>query len=207
MSGIHRSPHHPAPLIHKSSPPAEYRSYAVIARSEATKQSRLRRPLDCFAALAMTSEIVLAARSAPEVLITLARKAPRAKARDAERRKAHSIGAASFPCPRLPSGRRGQGPARRGPCLFLLLRLRGKLGGGPLAFRRSTAVVPPWAALPGIAGCKREDPPRRQCSEHLAVRSRAGRDVAQNRPMRNANPLREPLPLRLRTCLPGGVPR
>jgi len=41
----------------------------VIARSEATKQSRLRRRrstqrLDCFAALAMTREIVLAARSA-----------------------------------------------------------------------------------------------------------------------------------------------
>jgi hypothetical protein len=27
------------------------------------------------------------------------------------------------------------------------------------------------AALPGITGCKREDPPRRQCSEHLAGRS------------------------------------
>ena len=59
MSGIHKSPHHPPPLTHKSSPPAEYRSYAVIARSEATKQSRLPAPgpLDCFAALAMTSEI------------------------------------------------------------------------------------------------------------------------------------------------------
>ena len=36
-----------------------------------------------------------------------------------------------------------------------------------------------WAALPGIAGCKREDPLRRQCSRHPAVRSRAGRDDAQ----------------------------
>jgi hypothetical protein len=27
-----------------------------------------------------------------------------------------------------------------------------------------------WAALPGITGCKREDPLRHQCSEHLAVR-------------------------------------
>ena len=26
------------------------------------------------------------------------------------------------------------------------------------------------AALPGITGCKREDPLRHQCSEHLAVR-------------------------------------
>jgi hypothetical protein len=27
-----------------------------------------------------------------------------------------------------------------------------------------------WAALPGTTGCKREDPLRHQCSEHLAVR-------------------------------------
>ena len=34
-----------------------------------------------------------------------------------------------------------------------------------------------WAALPGITGSKREDPLRRQCSEHLTVRSsyRTGR--------------------------------
>src|ERR1700728_2284558 len=36
-----------------------------------------------------------------------------------------------------------------------------------------------WAALPGIAGCKREDPLRRQCSRYTAVPSRAGRDDAQ----------------------------
>jgi hypothetical protein len=36
-----------------------------------------------------------------------------------------------------------------------------------------------WAALPGITGCKREDPLRHQCSEHLAVRSRAGRADTQ----------------------------
>jgi len=48
----------------------------------------------------------------------------------------------------------------------------------PLASRRSTAALTElWpsaqlrAALPGITGCKREDPPRRQCSEHLADRS------------------------------------
>ena len=46
---------------------------------------------------------------------------------------------------------------------------------GPLAFRRSSAVMrrepdSAWAALPGITGCKREDPLRHQCSEHLAVR-------------------------------------
>ena len=36
-----------------------------------------------------------------------------------------------------------------------------------------------WAALPGIAGCKRGSPLRRQCSRHPAVRSRAGRVDAQ----------------------------
>ena len=46
----------------------------------------------------------------------------------------------------------------------------------------------PRAALPGTTGCKREDPPRHQCSEHLAVRSRAGRDDAQSRPARAVTP-------------------
>src|ERR1700722_13912978 len=36
-----------------------------------------------------------------------------------------------------------------------------------------------WAALPGIAGCKRGSPLRRQCSRHPAVRSRPGRVDAQ----------------------------
>jgi hypothetical protein len=46
---------------------------------------------------------------------------------------------------------------------------------------RSCAGIPDsaWAALPGITGCKREDPLRHQCSEHLAVRSRAGRADTQ----------------------------
>jgi hypothetical protein len=49
---------------------------------------------------------------------------------------------------------------------------------GALAFRRSTTALARLlpltqlqAALPGITGCKREDPPRCQCSEHLADRS------------------------------------
>jgi len=41
---------------------------------------------------------------------------------------------------------------------------------GALASRRSTAVSQPQAAFPGITGCKREDPPRCQCSELLTVR-------------------------------------
>ena len=53
------------------------------------------------------------------------------------------------------------------------------------------------AALPGTTGCKREDPLRHQCSEHLAVRSRAGRDDAQTARKRGHEPrLREPHSLR-----------
>src|SRR6202035_4877601 len=51
-----------------------------------------------------------------------------------------------------------------------------KNGAGALAFRRPTAASEvlglgsAQAALPGTTGCKREDPLRHQCSEHLAVR-------------------------------------
>jgi hypothetical protein len=58
------------------------------------------------------------------------------------------------------------------------LRARPRVQRDALAFRRSTAVLArllpltqPRAAFPGTAGCKREDPPRRQCSELLADRS------------------------------------
>src|SRR3984885_12427672 len=54
------------------------------------------------------------------------------------------------------------------------------------------------AALPGITGCKREDPLRHQCSEHLTVRTRAGRDDARaacKREVTNFRP-QAPLPLR-----------
>jgi len=57
-------------------------------------------------------------------------------------------------------------------------RARQRIQRDALASRRSTAafarllpLTQPRAALPGITGCKREDPPRRQCSEHLADRS------------------------------------
>jgi hypothetical protein len=65
--------------------------------------------------------------------------------------------------------------ARRAP---RTIRLREPPASGALAFRRSTAALARLlpltqlqAALPGITGCKREDPPRCQCSEHLADRS------------------------------------
>jgi hypothetical protein len=50
------------------------------------------------------------------------------------------------------------------------------------------------AALPGITGCKREDPLRHQCSQHLAVRSRAGRSMPRTARIEVRTPLREPHP-------------
>ena len=53
------------------------------------------------------------------------------------------------------------------------------------------------AALPGITGCKREDPLRHQCSEHLAVRHAP--DGTMPKPPASAVyrcARREPLPLR-----------
>src|SRR6202042_1666511 len=53
------------------------------------------------------------------------------------------------------------------------------------------------AALPGITGCKREDPLRHQCSEHLAVRHVP--DGTMPKPPASAvyrRARREPLPLR-----------
>src|SRR5580704_14723657 len=55
------------------------------------------------------------------------------------------------------------------------------------------------AALPGTTGCKREDPLRRQCSEHLAVRHVP--DGTMPKPPASAvyrRARREPLPLRLK---------
>ena len=54
--------------------------------------------------------------------------------------------------------------------------------------RRVSPPTRPRAALPGNTGCKREDPPRRQCSEHLALRSRAGGFDAQGRPDKGYKP-------------------
>src|SRR5580704_9604838 len=63
-------------------------------------------------------------------------------------------------------------------CHLLTLRARPRAHRSALAFRRSTAALARLlpltqlrAAFPGTAGCKREDPPWRQCSELLADRS------------------------------------
>jgi hypothetical protein len=93
---------------------------------------------------------------------------------------------------RAPIGACSQCPHRHrcgsAPCLRRP-SLRGRQSGA-LAFRRSTAVLAkdftPWlgsgSAFPGITGCKREDPPRRQCSELLADRSHAPADRFPSRP-------------------------
>src|ERR1700684_3824676 len=65
-----------------------------------------------------------------------------------------------------------------------------------------------WAALPGITGCKREDPLRHQCSEHLAVRHAP--DGTMPKPPASAvyrRARREPLPLRLKEYPREGVLR
>ncbi len=80
-----------------------------------------------------------------------------------------------------------------------------KNGAGALAFRRPTAASEVFglgsaqAALPGTTGCKREDPLRHQCSEHLAVRHAP--DGTMPKPPVSAvygRARREPLPLRLK---------
>jgi hypothetical protein len=86
---------------------------------------------------------------------------------------------------------------------------------GALAFRRPTAALAEvfslgsaQAALPGITGCKREDPLRHQCSEHLAARHAP--DGTMPKPPVSAvyrYAAREPLPLRLKEYPREGVLR
>ncbi len=90
----------------------------------------------------------------------------------------------------------------------------GPHGAGALAFRRPTAASEVFglgsaqAALPGTTGCKREDPLRHQCSEHLAVRHVP--DGTMPKPPASAvyrYARREPLPLRLKEYPREGVLR
>src|SRR5580704_18809352 len=88
--------------------------------------------------------------------------------REAERREAHQRnrieGCGARPLSCLPTAGGPRSPETS------------KNGAGALAFRRPTAASEvlglgsAQAALPGTTGCKREDPLRHQCSEHLAVR-------------------------------------
>ena len=74
--------------------------------------------------------------------------------------------------------RRGRSAGRRIQPLAASADAAARFAISALASRRSTAALARLlpltqlrAALPGITECKREDPPRRQCSEHLAGRS------------------------------------
>ncbi len=118
--------------------------------------------------------------------------------REAERRQAHHW----FP----PRRRKISLPAYAARAIFAPCpALARDLRGGALAFRRPTAACAEGltstrlrAALPGITGSKREDPLRHQCSQHLAVRSRAGRSMPRTARTHGVSPrFREPPPLRL----------
>jgi hypothetical protein len=147
----------------------------------------------------MTSLFVVAVPLRTRALLTPAKAFPRTpplKRREAERQKARTgpHRKAMRRAPFLPSPKRGR-PRSPGPH-----------GAGALAFRRPTAALrrgfipgSARAALPGITGCKREDPLRHQCSEHLAVRHAP--DGTLPKPPVSAVyrcARREPLPLRLK---------
>ncbi len=70
------------------------------------------------------------------------------------------------PSPRITRERRGIEEAARSP-----------FGAPPRHYAEGLTSTRLRAALPGITGSKREDPLRHQCSQHLAVRSRAGRSM------------------------------
>src|SRR5580698_8213657 len=95
--------------------------------------------------------------------------------REAERREAHQRGTAS-----TSDAARALSPVfppreDRGPGLNRALDLkkwsgRARLSAPHRGIRGFFDLGSARAALPGTTGCKREDPLRHQCSEHLAVR-------------------------------------
>ena len=116
------------------------------------------------------------------------------KRREAERRQAHPPGAASkrdaarvlSPFP-LYGGTEAAGTSWSG---------RARLS-APHRGIQGFGLGSAQAALPGTTGCKREDPLRHQCSEHLAVRHAP--DGTMPKPPASAvyrRARREPLPLR-----------
>ncbi len=122
--------------------------------------------------------------------------------REAERREAHQRGTAS-----TSDAARTLSPVfplreDRGPGLALDLKKwsgRARLSAPHRGIRGFFGLGSAQAALPGITGCKREDPLRHQCSEHLAVRHAP--DGTMPKPPVSAvygRAQREPLPLRLK---------
>jgi hypothetical protein len=150
----------------------------------------------------MTSLLVVAmplrTRALPRQEKSQAQKTSSLERREAERREAHHRAAS-------------QSDAARTLSPFLLAeepRPRGPHGAGALAFRRPTAASEvlglgsAQAALPGTTGCKREDPLRHQCSEHLAVRHAPDGTM----PKPPASAVYGPRPTRTAPAPPQGVP-
>src|SRR5208282_4374520 len=147
-----------------SSPSRRLRAPSPRARGEVKKQIRSRD--------ALTSELCPSHAQASSSLKNKGGGAPT----DASDRRPHRTDAARA-CPLFLSRLRRGGQRERARLSALHRGIRG-----------CYPSTRPRAALPGTTGCKREDPPRHQCSEHLAVRSRAGRDDAQSRPTRVVTP-------------------
>ena len=121
------------------------------------------------------------------------------KRREAERREAHHRAASRSDAARVLSPvsplREDRGPGLH-KALDLMERARSPFGAPP-RHPRFLGLGSAQAALPGTTGCKREDPLRHQCSEHLAVRHAP--DGTMPKPPASAVyrcAQREPLPLR-----------
>jgi hypothetical protein len=96
--------------------------------------------------------------------------------RSAEKRTNRSridkrCGARPLSCPPTAGGPRPKTSSRLHRALDLKKRSgRARLSAPHRGVRGLLGLGSAQAALPGITGCKREDPLRHQCSEHLAVR-------------------------------------
>jgi hypothetical protein len=157
--------------------------------SSVMRPGKLRTPWGkCFLPLRArhNGALVLAMRSHPSFAQSHGKKNDPSLGREAERRQTHPNGVrirrriCANAANTLPRGaRRSRRPPRRGADR---LRARSPLGAPQRRYAKPQSLTRPRAALPGITGYKREDPLRHQCSEHLAVRSRAGRADARSRP-------------------------
>jgi hypothetical protein len=137
------------------------------------------------------------------------------KRREAERREAHQpgridkrCGARPLSCPPTAGGPRPKTSSRLHRALDLKKWSGRARLSAPHRGIRGFGLGSAWAALPGTTGCKREDPLRHQCSEHLAVRHVP--DGTMPKPPASAvyrYARREPLPLRLKEYPREGVLR
>ena len=116
--------------------------------------------------------------------------------REAERREAHHRAASGSDAARVRSPVFPTAGRPRPPGPQKMERARSPFGAPP-RHPRFLGLGSAQAALPGTTGCKREDPLRHQCSEHLAVRHAP--DGTMPKPPASAvyrYAQREPLPLR-----------